>query len=127
MPISGKYSYARTHSQNRMSEEVALHSMDFLLKRNTKTDEIAISFYGGERLKNFNTTKTIVKYVRSKTKNKVLFSMTTNGSLINKEILVDIGNHLELFHRCNAYKEFCEYQIIKPLESEYLANQIIAN
>lgn len=54
------------------------------------TEECYINFYGGEPLLAFDQIKEAVKYIRDKRKGqkrKFKYSITTNGSLINDEII----------------------------------------
>lgn len=52
------------------------------------TKEFWISFYGGEPLLNFTLIRQVVSFLKSNNHNRVIrFSVTTNGSLINADIL----------------------------------------
>ena len=50
-------------------------------------DEFYITFYGGEPLLNFNLLKQCIEYVKSlNLSNTIMYSMTTNLTLMTKEI-----------------------------------------
>jgi uncharacterized protein len=77
-----------------MSEEIAKRSVD-LLKKIPSSDQITISFFGGEPLLNLDTMRNLVDYsIRTLKDKKVNFQITTNGTILNPEIL-------ELFKKYN--------------------------
>jgi uncharacterized protein len=92
---SGHYFFERTHSNRDMSEGVALKAIDFFFSHNRNSRNIGIGFYGGEPLLNFNLIKKCVKYAKVKNKynKKVDFTITTNGTLLNDEIIDFLINH----------------------------------
>lgn len=60
------------------------------------TDECYINFYGGEPLLAYDQIRYVVSYIREKNrrlKKHVQFSMTTNGSLIDDQILKFLNQH----------------------------------
>lgn len=78
----------RSHSKNSMSLDTAMKSIDFLSNHSIDAKEVGIGFYGGEPLMEFELIKKIVAYTKEVFVGKpILFSMTTNGSLLNKEII----------------------------------------
>lgn len=96
-----------------MTEEVAYQSIDFLFDHSKDATEIAITFYGGEPLLNFELIKKIVLYANKKFKTKIVsYNMTTNASLLNNEIIsflvknnfsllisLDGNENIQNFHR----------------------------
>lgn len=82
---SGKYNQQRVHSKRYMSEETALKATDYFL--NNCADEIYLGFYGGEPLLAFNLMKKVVEYSKNKTDSSINFSLTTNATLLNEEII----------------------------------------
>lgn len=71
-----------------MSLDTAKKSIDFLSNHSIDAKEIGIGFYGGEPLIEFELIKEIVAYAKEVFTGKpILFSMTTNGSLLNEEII----------------------------------------
>ncbi|WBW97747.1 PapB family radical SAM/SPASM ranthipeptide maturase [Oceanirhabdus sp. W0125-5] len=71
-----------------MNYKVAKRAVDYLIKH-SNSDKLGICFFGGEPLMNYALIKKIVAYAKEiecKTDKKFAFSMTTNGTLINKEI-----------------------------------------
>ena len=70
-----------------LNEDIAYKSIDFLFEHSKDAKEIAITFYGGEPLLNFEIIKKVVNYANLKFESKpVIYNMTTNASLINEEI-----------------------------------------
>jgi len=82
--FSGKYSYNRTHTKKDISFSIAKQAIDFYLKRCKEIP--TIGFYGGEPLLKFGMIKKIVDYSKRKNE-KCRFNITTNGTLLNKEII----------------------------------------
>jgi His-Xaa-Ser system radical SAM maturase HxsB len=77
-----------------MDEETARAIVDFIFK--SPTDTLVIEFQGGDCLLNFDAVKTMVEYAEkiSKDKNrKVLFSLVTNLTMMNEEILKFLKEH----------------------------------
>jgi uncharacterized protein len=69
-----------------MSKDIAEQSIRFLMKESGESEHCRITFFGGEPLLNFSLLKYIVKYAReeaSKNNKKILFSLTTNGTLLD--------------------------------------------
>lgn len=76
--------YNRVHEKKKMDTATARSAIDFLLARSVNSDELYITFYGGEPFLEFDFIKECVKYVISKARSKKLhFEATINGSLIN--------------------------------------------
>lgn len=91
---SGNYQNFRTHSNKFMSEKTAIESVRFYMEQSKKLlpnrplHTPTISFYGGEPLLNFSLIKTVVEYTEENYgKENVLFSMTTNLTLANDDII----------------------------------------
>ncbi len=78
----------RTHENLNMTWAVAKGSIDFLFEHSKDSEEVYLSFYGGEPLLNFSLIKQAVEYIEGlfSTK-KVVFNMTTNGSVLSDKIL----------------------------------------
>jgi uncharacterized protein len=91
----GKF-YQRTGNDHRsrgtMDFPMAKRFLDYVVdhwnsnRNNSHNKAIDISFYGGEPLINFSLIKSIVEYAKSipLTHNYFTFSMTTNGTLLDK-------------------------------------------
>lgn len=93
-PYSGNGLFDRTHNNKSMSLKTALKSVDFFIDRSKYSDELTIGFYGGEPLLEFDLIKEIVEYVESKvTDKKITFGITTNGYLINDEMIKFFKKH----------------------------------
>ena len=84
---SGKYNQ-RTHNQNSMSVETLQKSIDFVMKRSDGVERLNIGFYGGEPLLEFQKIRKAIGYIKEKyAGRKVDYSITTNGTIVNDEIL----------------------------------------
>lgn len=80
---SGIYEGNRTHSSKRMSFETAKKAIDFFFDHSVENSEVAIGFYGGEPLLEFDLITKCVEYIKEKNEGKnILLGMTTNGTLL---------------------------------------------
>lgn len=78
----------RGHSEKDMSWEVAKKAIDFYAHNSIDTLNPFISFYGGEPLLKFELLKKCVIYCeRIFTEKNIRFSITTNGTLLNDEVI----------------------------------------
>jgi uncharacterized protein len=87
---SGKYIYERTHSNKKMSLGIASRAIEFFFKHNTNSERIAVTFYGGEPLLNFNLIRKCVKLSKKLAlecgkDSDLTFSITTNGTLLDRK------------------------------------------
>jgi uncharacterized protein len=82
---SGSYSYERQHSSRKMSFITAKKAVDFFIEHSKKSEKRSIAFYGGESLVNYPLIKKIIESVKE-IKN-FRFYLTTNGTLLNEEII----------------------------------------
>lgn len=85
---------------SRMSYDIAKRSIDFLLSNSMETKKFHITFFGGEPLLEFKLIKRIIQYCQSigqKNGKQFSYSLTTNGTLINEEIVKFFSkNHMNL-------------------------------
>ena len=82
----GEYHGARA----LMSFEVGKKALDFLVKNSGDRIHLEVDFFGGEPLMNWQVVKDLVAYGRSLEEpfhKKFRFTLTTNGVLLNDEIL----------------------------------------
>ena len=73
-----------------MSYEVGKKALDFLVANSGDRRNLEVDFFGGEPLMNWDVVKKLVEYGRSLEKphnKKFRFTLTTNGILLNDEIL----------------------------------------
>lgn len=73
-----------------MSLEVAKKSIDFIIENSKHRKNIEVDFFGGEPLMNWEVVKGTVAYAREREKEtgkNFRFTMTTNGVLLNDEII----------------------------------------
>jgi len=83
--------------RSMMSLEVGKKAIDYLVSHSGNRKNLEIDFFGGEPLMNFEVVKGIVTYAKSKeeTFNKHFrFTMTTNGVLLNDEIIAYLNEHM---------------------------------
>ena len=80
-----------------MPAETGKLAIDFLLERSKDRKFLELDFFGGEPLMNFNAVKEVVRYAREREKEygkKFRFTMTTNGLLLNDEIIDFINKEM---------------------------------
>ncbi len=73
-----------------MSYEVGKQALDFLMDHSGTRHNLEVDFFGGEPLMNWDVVKRLVEYGRSLEpayNKKFRFTLTTNGVLLNEEIL----------------------------------------
>ncbi|MCM1264307.1 MAG: thioether cross-link-forming SCIFF peptide maturase, partial [Butyrivibrio sp.] len=92
--LTCKYCFAKEgeyHGKRAlMSFEVGKKALDFLVANSGNRVNLEVDFFGGEPLLNWNVVKELVEYGRSIEKEhnkKFRFTLTTNGILLNDEIL----------------------------------------
>lgn len=84
---SGCYENRRIHNTlNDLSWDIGRKAIDFFIDNSNLSDERFIGIYGGEPLIKFDYIKNAIKYAQKKDP-KIKFSITTNGSLLNEEII----------------------------------------
>ena len=89
---SGAYKN-RTHSHNFMSVDTAERAIDFFMKRTKDSNNVTVSFYGGEPLLNLNLIKHCVSYIEERYYGKNIdFAMTTNGTLLDDNSIAFFAN-----------------------------------
>lgn len=116
----------RAHSNKVMSREIAFKSIDYLIEHSKDAERIAISFYGGEPLLEYELIKKSVEYVEEQVEGrKISYNFTTNGTLLTKEkmdflvkhnfnILVSLDGPEKIHnkHRVFAYSTKGSFEII---------------
>ena len=84
----------RQHTNEAMDWETAKKAIDFLWERSVDSESISIGFYGGEPLLEFTLLKEVVYYSLERfSGKKVIFNMTTNGTLLNDEMIMFLEEH----------------------------------
>ncbi len=80
-----------------MSFEVGKAAIDYLIANSGSRKNLEIDFFGGEPLMNFEVVKQLVDYGRSVEKDynkNIRFTITTNGVLLNDEIIDYINENM---------------------------------
>ncbi|HBF9224615.1 TPA: thioether cross-link-forming SCIFF peptide maturase [Clostridioides difficile] len=80
-----------------MSFEVGKAAIDYLIANSGSRKNLEIDFFGGEPLINFEVVKQLVDYGRSVEKDynkNIRFTITTNGVLLNDEIIDYINENM---------------------------------
>ena len=81
-----------------MSFEVGKKALDFLIEHSGTRTNLEVDFFGGEPLMNWEVVKQLVAYGRSQEKEKkkkFRFTLTTNGVLLDDEIIELIENSIK--------------------------------
>ncbi|MDD6071340.1 MAG: radical SAM protein [Clostridiales bacterium] len=90
--LSTVYEFSRNRTYNKMSFETAKKSMDNFfasiakIKKTIPGKKCAITFYGGEILMEKTLLKDCIEYAKENAPADVIFSITTNGTLLDQEI-----------------------------------------
>ena len=80
-----------------MSFEVGKKALDFLVANSGNRVNLEVDFFGGEPLLNWDVVKQLVEYGRSiekKHHKKFRFTLTTNGIMLNDEILEFVNREM---------------------------------
>ncbi len=79
---------ARNHKNVDMSLDIAIRAINDYIEHSRDIKVLNFGFYGGEPLLNFELIQAAIEYIESKVTNKnVVFSMTTNGTLLTNDIV----------------------------------------
>ncbi len=79
-----------------MTESTAFRAVDWLIEQSDKMKKIHIGFFGGEPFLTFSLMRTVVAYAKKRaqeTNKEVDFRATTNGTLLDDEIITFIREH----------------------------------
>lgn len=86
--------YQRSHTVNRMSFEVAKKALDFFVRCSDDLESVNVGFYGGEPLLEYKLIQKCVQYLQQNyPERKISYSMTSNGTLLNYEIIDFLVNN----------------------------------
>lgn len=92
--LACKYCFAGQGEYNGpkeiMSLEVGKKALDFLIENSGNRKNLEVDFFGGEPLMNYKVVKQLVEYGRTREKEtgkKFRFTLTTNGVLLNDDVL----------------------------------------
>lgn len=88
------WEHLRTGDRHRMPVQTALASIDFLREHSQAVDgSLFVSFYGGEPLLEFDLIRECVDYAEAQLGDRCLFSVTTNGTLVDEERAEFLAEH----------------------------------
>lgn len=115
------YDYYDERLGNNMEKDIALKTIKYFetLWKSTKyssfKNEIYISFYGGEPLLNMPLITEVVNYIKSLALEHIqfIFSMTTNGILLDKYIPFLVDNNFKLLISLDGNKSNNIYRTTK--------------
>lgn len=127
------YCYGDAHfgGNGLMSWPMAKRALDWLLDIMQKTvyprgAEIFISFFGGEPLLNFDVVKKSIEYVWDERKQRnILFSMTTNLSLLTDEMLSFMCQYP--MGLCISFDGRMQHKYRRFVNGEDSYNSVVAN
>jgi len=81
------YLRQRNHGTRDMDETTAFGAIRYLSQSSRNCDDLGITFYGGEPLLRFPMVRKCVDYAkRCFADKKIIFSLTTNGTLLTQEM-----------------------------------------
>lgn len=84
----------RSHKHENMAWDTAKRAIDFYQEHSIDSKYKSISFYGGEPLLQFDLIRKVVEYSEGVFAGvPLLFNMTTNGSLLNEQIVDFLVEH----------------------------------
>ena len=84
----------RSHSKKRMDFEMAKNCIDFYIEHSVDSEFIIVGFYGGEPLIEFELIQKCILYVESISEGKkLMFTITTNGTLLKENIIQFLAQH----------------------------------
>ena len=121
-----------------MTEEVARQSVDRLITDSGEAKDLQVTFFGGETLLNWRVIRPTVEYAReqaSQAGKRVDFSLTTNATLLTREISQWIAdNRIGVTISVDGDKQFQDsmrvyrsgmgsYDVIAPRIAEFLKVQ----
>ncbi len=103
---SGNYEN-RTHSNKIMSEDIIYKCIDYLMSHSDEVEEVNIGFYGGEPLLQKADIFKCINYISNKySYRKVSYSITTNGTLLDDDIIdFLVHNNIDLTISLDGPKE----------------------
>lgn len=83
--------------RSMMSLEVGKKAIDYLVRNSGSRKNLEVDFFGGEPLMNFQVVKDIVTYAKgleNQFNKNFRFTLTTNGVLLNDEIIAYLNQHM---------------------------------
>lgn len=93
-PYTKNDGFNRIHTTLTMTRETINDALNLLINNSVDNDIITLGFYGGEPLLEFDLIKYAVNRVKERVEeSKIRFTITTNGTLLNQEILEFLDSH----------------------------------
>jgi uncharacterized protein len=85
---SDQYSFTRAYSNTKMSHGTATKAIDYFLAHSAKAETPAVTFYGGEPLKEVHFIVACVEYAMRNSGGRTLrFQLTTNGTCLTPSVV----------------------------------------
>lgn len=118
----------RFHSAKKMSLDTARKAIDFFIARSTDTEKLNFGFYGGEPLLEFEFIKKVIEYIETSCEGKeVSYNLTTNATLLNKNIIEFFEEHnVNLMVSIDGPKEIHDHNRVK-IDCSSSFNDVIRN
>lgn len=106
----------RTHNEHAMSLETAKKAIDFFWEHSRDKKQVAIGFYGGEPLLEFQLIKNSVAYAKKMFEGKeISFHITTNATLMSDEVIdFMLDNHFLVTYSLDGTKKAQDANRIFP-------------
>lgn len=87
-PYTYNEGFNRLHNHKRMTKKTIALAIDMLVNKSIDNELLTIGFYGGEPLLEYELIKYTVEKIKKRIgERKIRFTITTNGTLLNEEIL----------------------------------------
>lgn len=102
-----KYCFVN-HSNHYMSLDIAEKAIEWGLQHTKKDTKLTVSFFGGEPLLLFYE---VIKPIVLKYKDRLLYNITTNGTLLTEEICMFLKEHnFNILYSYDGNKKVSNYQ-----------------
>ncbi len=118
---SGLYNGHRVHTNKFMDWAIAQKSIEFFLKHCDNKEKQVLGFYGGEPLLNFEIIEASVRFIKNKNVRNLNFSITTNGTLLNKKIInFFVENDFQVFISLDGPKDINDiYRVFQNYKGSF--------
>jgi len=119
----GKYYENKPRSNRYLTFEMARPALEHLIsiRPSSPDNQLIISFYGGEPLKNFAFIQSVVDFTRQYEKEQISFrfSLTTNGLLLKKHLDFLVANEFEISLSLDGDEQANSFRVTKNNKQSY--------